>query len=342
MSEPRGYMASSKSTEWQTPKELFDRLWLEFGGFDLDPCGQREHHYTAWMIESHGGAYYDGSTQALDGLTQPWGPSCVLPLTLLERAERLIVPFTLRENIGVNTPLQEGSFPTDSGELQGDDSLVSLRHHVGQDDSQNRRGLESRNIPSPRDSFVQLARLLDTQAPDRKQLLEAFNRWPMDHLHLQHQEIRRRAFRAARSFSEAAMDIDAALSIDNTSGPSDTGVHTDIIHHLGGFIQARRPWRVFLNPPYGPTVKLWVAKAVSEVAWGNAELVVALLKATTDVQWWHQYVEGIVTPRFIKGRLKFGGTKGPAPFPSVIIVWRKAPGKLVDLVAPAQQEVLGL
>lgn len=151
----RGYMASSKSTEWTTPKDLFDRLWLEFGGFDLDPCGQREHHYTAWMIESHGGAYYDGSTQALDGLTQPW---C---------------------------------------------------------------------------------------------------------------------------------------------------------------------GKVFMNPPYGNAVGRWVAKAVSEVACGNAELVVALLKATTDVQWWHEYVEGIVTPRFIKGRLKFGGTKGPAPFPSVIIVWRR-------------------
>jgi hypothetical protein len=78
-----------------------------------------------------------------------------------------------------------------------------------------------------------------------------------------------------------------------------------------------------MNPPYGPTVKLWVARAVSEVACGNAELVVALLKATTDVKWWHEYVEGIVTPRFIKGRLKFGGQTGPAPFPSVIIVWRK-------------------
>lgn len=103
-----------------------------------------------------------------------------------------------------------------------------------------------------------------------------------------------------------------------------------------------QPWhgKVFMNPPYGPTVKLWVAKAVSEVACGNAELVVALLKATTDVQWWHQYVEGIVTPRFIKGRLKFGGTKGPAPFPSAIIVWRR--DNLASRPAPAQQEALEL
>lgn len=91
--------------------------------------------------------------------------------------------------------------------------------------------------------------------------------------------------------------------------------------------------KVFMNPPYGPTVKLWVAKAFDEVACGNAELVVALLKATTDVKWWHEYVEGIVTPRFIKGRLHFGGQEGPAPFPSVIIVWRK----LAPRAAPAGQ-----
>ena len=170
MMAERGYMASSKSTEWQTPKDLFDALWEEFGGFDLDPCGQREHHYTAWKVTSQGGGFYDGSVPGLDGLTQPW---------------------------------------------------------------------------------------------------------------------------------------------------------------YG---------KVFCNPPYGPTVKLWVAKAASEVACGNAELVVALLKATTDVQWWHEYVEGIVTPRFIKGRLKFGGQTGPAPFPSAIIVWRR--DNLAPRPVPAGQAKL--
>ena len=164
-------MASSKSTEHQTPKDLFDALWEEHGGFDLDPCGQREHHYTAWKICSQGGYFYDGSTAAMDGLTQPW------------------------------------------------------------------------------------------------------------------------------------------------HGKS-----------------------IFLNPPYGPTVGLWVAKAASEVACGNAELVVALLKSTTDVRWWHDHVEGKAEYRFIRGRLKFGGAKGPAPFPSVIVVWR--PHALAPRPAAAGQAKL--
>ncbi|KKM26167.1 hypothetical protein LCGC14_1587550 [marine sediment metagenome] len=152
------YMPQAKTQDWATPKALFDQLWQEFGGFDLDPCGQPELHYSAWKIAHHGGICYDGSTAALDGLTQPW------------------------------------------------------------------------------------------------------------------------------------------------------------------------PGKVYMNPPYGKQVGLWVAKAVSEVRTGNAELVAALLKATTDVKWWHEYVEGIVTPRFIQGRLKFGGQPGPAPFPSVIVVWTKYTG----------------
>jgi len=63
---------TSLSGEWITPSDLFDALWGEFDGFDLDPCGQREHHYTAHRIATAGGNFYDGSIPAMDGLTQPW------------------------------------------------------------------------------------------------------------------------------------------------------------------------------------------------------------------------------------------------------------------------------
>ena len=85
-----------------------------------------------------------------------------------------------------------------------------------------------------------------------------------------------------------------------------------------------QPWHgnVFMNPPY-PAGK-WVAKAVSEIERPEgASIVVALLKVTTDVQWWHEYVEGKAEVRFIKGRLRFGDGKTPAPFPSCIVIWRR-------------------
>lgn len=35
----RGYMPPAQRSNWQTPPEIFDSLMLEFGQFDLDPCG---------------------------------------------------------------------------------------------------------------------------------------------------------------------------------------------------------------------------------------------------------------------------------------------------------------
>lgn len=77
------------------------------------------------------------------------------------------------------------------------------------------------------------------------------------------------------------------------------------------------------NPPYGRTVGEWVKKAHEEQKNGNT--VVMLLPARTDTKWFHEYIykQDGVEIRFIKGRLKFGGAKNPAPFPSMIVIFRK-------------------
>ena len=57
-------------------------------------------------------------------------------------------------------------------------------------------------------------------------------------------------------------------------------------------------------------------------------VVVCLLPARTDTQWWHSYVIAHAAEvRFIKGRLKFGGSKNSAPFPSAVVVFRPANGR---------------
>jgi site-specific DNA-methyltransferase (adenine-specific) len=49
--------------------------------------------------------------------------------------------------------------------------------------------------------------------------------------------------------------------------------------------------------------------------------VVCHLPARTDTAWWHDYViKGDVT--FLRGRLKFGGHKNSAPFPSAIVIFK--------------------
>lgn len=78
---------------------------------------------------------------------------------------------------------------------------------------------------------------------------------------------------------------------------------------------------VFMNPPYGRTIGKWVKKARNESAKFRGATVVALLPARTDTAWWHDYVINYEV-RFIRGRLKFGGHKNSAPFPSAIVIFK--------------------
>jgi site-specific DNA-methyltransferase (adenine-specific) len=48
-----------------------------------------------------------------------------------------------------------------------------------------------------------------------------------------------------------------------------------------------------------------------------------LLPARTDTRWFHDYIYGKSEIRFIKGRLKFGGSKNSAPFPSMVVIFNK-------------------
>jgi len=74
----------------------------------------------------------------------------------------------------------------------------------------------------------------------------------------------------------------------------------------------------WMNPPYGRTIKEWVKKAYESSRDGAT--VVCLLPARTDTAWWHDYcMKGDV--EFIRGRLKFGGSKNSAPFPSAVVVF---------------------
>ena len=71
----------------------------------------------------------------------------------------------------------------------------------------------------------------------------------------------------------------------------------------------------WMNPPYGREIGRWVQKAYESKA-----KVVCLLPARTDTKWFHEYcVKGQIT--FLRGRLKFGGSKNSAPFPSMLVVF---------------------
>ena len=79
---------------------------------------------------------------------------------------------------------------------------------------------------------------------------------------------------------------------------------------------------VFCNPPYGRDVPKWVRKCFQEVYSGSCRCAVMLLHARTDTKWFHEYIYNRAEVRFVKGRLKFGGQKPPAPFPSMVVIFR--------------------
>lgn len=86
-----------------------------------------------------------------------------------------------------------------------------------------------------------------------------------------------------------------------------------------GLIQDWSIHRVFMNPPYGRTISEWIKKAFYESLKGAT--VVCLLPARTDTGYWHNYcIKGEI--RYLRGRLKFGGCKNPAPFASAIVIFR--------------------
>lgn len=88
-----------------------------------------------------------------------------------------------------------------------------------------------------------------------------------------------------------------------------------------------RKWtgeRVWCNPPYGRGVDQWVQRcgfAKQHAPDWAPEFAVMLLPARTDTRWWHDYVIPYGKVEFLRGRLKFGGHKNSAPFPSAVVMF---------------------
>lgn len=88
-----------------------------------------------------------------------------------------------------------------------------------------------------------------------------------------------------------------------------------------GLLQSWGGYNVFCNPPYGRIINAWVEKAYNESKKDNT-LIVMLLPARTDTKWFHNFIYHKAEIRFIKGRLKFGGCKNSAPFPSMLVIYK--------------------
>ena len=117
---------------------------------------------------------------------------------------------------------------------------------------------------------------------------------------------------------DAAALQSSTLVADNWYGPDhpDTTRQDALVRNWTEDAEGKMIW---LNPPYGRSIKLWTAKAHLENQRGGD--MVLLLPARTDTSWWHDHcIKHEV--RFIRGRLKFGQSKNAAPFPSALVIMR--------------------
>jgi phage N-6-adenine-methyltransferase len=119
--------------------------------------------------------------------------------------------------------------------------------------------------------------------------------------------------------AEFNFEIDLAANEDNAKCSNYVNEKYDSLRCLS--------WdncRAWLNPPYGRSIGRWVKKAAE----AKNSTIVMLVPARTDTNWWsifwdykcHRPKTGVEV-RFLKGRLKFGGSASSAPFPSAIVIF---------------------
>jgi phage N-6-adenine-methyltransferase len=111
-------------------------------------------------------------------------------------------------------------------------------------------------------------------------------------------------------------DLDCCATMENRKVKAFISKETDAL---------RISWNchkvIWMNPPYGKEIGKWMKKAYEESLKGCK--VVCLIPARTDTAWWHDYaMRGEI--ELLRGRLKFGGHKNSAPFPSAIVVFNES------------------
>ena len=114
------------------------------------------------------------------------------------------------------------------------------------------------------------------------------------------------------------LDKEFHFNLDVCALPENTKCAAYYTPEMDGLSQ---PWygRCWCNPPYGRGVGAWVQKAALSALAGA--IVVMLLPARTDTRWFHRWIYRRAEIRFLSGRLKFGGAKNSAPFPSMVCIW---------------------
>ena len=118
-----------------------------------------------------------------------------------------------------------------------------------------------------------------------------------------------------------ALNAEFHFTLDPCSTDENAKCEKHYTKEQDGLAQDWKGETVFCNPPYGREMPKWIRKCYEHMTSGGGTAVM-LIPARTDIKAFHEYIYGKAEIRFIKGRLKFGGSKNSAPFPSMVVVYR--------------------
>ncbi len=116
--------------------------------------------------------------------------------------------------------------------------------------------------------------------------------------------------------AEFGFTLDAAASAANAKCPEFFDAQADGLSR--NWREAAQEGCTWVNPPYGRSIGDWVGKALAEYHQGAR--VVMLVPSRTDTRWWQLAVQASEI-RFLRGRVRFVGADGHAPFPSALLVF---------------------
>ena len=119
----------------------------------------------------------------------------------------------------------------------------------------------------------------------------------------------------------AALDAEFHFDLDPCATPNNAKCRDFYAIETDGLTQNWGGRKVFCNPPYGREIGRWVRKCYEESQRGAT--VVMLIPARTDTAWFHDYIYGKAEIRFIRGRLHFNESTSGAPFPSMIVIFKR-------------------
>lgn len=105
-----------------------------------------------------------------------------------------------------------------------------------------------------------------------------------------------------------------------------------------------RPWPaagfVFVNPPYGKTMRAWADRCVAYARAGGEILL--LVPARVDTVWWDRLTQDpAAAVAFVRGRLRFElpGASESAPFPSAFVYFGHRPERFAQLASQVRATV---